>query len=238
MAVKLRLMRMGRKGQPFYRIVAVDSRKRRDGAYIDKIGHYNPLKNPSDLVVDDHKALKWLNRGAIPTDTVRNLLSRRGIMMAFALQKKGVQEEELWDQVSRFRLEKEEKLKAIAAEELAAKSKTEAPEAKVEAEAAEESAVEEKEETPAKEEAAEAETESVEETAVEAEKEPEKEATEPADKKVEAEVEESPADAEVAEVSAEESVAEEEQEKEIAEEKKAKKSQDSTPEIPKPEGEA
>ena len=73
MAVKLRLMRLGRKGQPFYRIVAVDSRKRRDGAYIEKIGHYNPLRRPAEVVVDDDKALKWLNRGAQPSDTVRDL---------------------------------------------------------------------------------------------------------------------------------------------------------------------
>jgi small subunit ribosomal protein S16 len=111
-AVKLRLMRLGRKGQPFYRIVAVDSRKRRDGAYIEKIGHYNPLRRPAEVVVDDDKALKWLSRGAQPSDTVRNLFSRQGIMLAFHLQKKGFKEEEIRDQVARFRFEKEEKLKA------------------------------------------------------------------------------------------------------------------------------
>lgn len=112
MAVKLRLMRIGRRNQPYYRIVAVDSRNKRDGAFIENIGQYRPLTRPSEVVVDDQKALKWLNLGAEPTQTVRNLLSRKGIMMAFHLQKKGLKEDEIWDQVSRFRLELEQKLQA------------------------------------------------------------------------------------------------------------------------------
>lgn len=111
MSVKLRLMRTGRRKQPAYRIVAVDSRVRRDGAYIEKIGHYNPLTRPAEVILDDQKALKWLNEGATPSDTVRNLLSRRGLMLAFDLQKHGVQEEEIWSKVAQYRLEKEEKLR-------------------------------------------------------------------------------------------------------------------------------
>ncbi len=107
MAVKLRLMRLGRKGQPFYRIVVVDSRKRRDGAYIEKIGHYNPLAKPAEVILDDARALKWLHDGAIPSDTVRSLLSRRGIMLAFDLQRRGLTEEEINTRVANFRLEKE-----------------------------------------------------------------------------------------------------------------------------------
>ncbi|MBU0517848.1 30S ribosomal protein S16 [bacterium] len=127
MAVKLRLMRMGRKAQPFYRIVAVDSRNRRDGAFIEKIGHYNPLCRPAEVVIDDTKALKWLNRGAIPSDTVRNLFSRRGVMMAFALHKKGIAEEEIWNKVSQFRLDKEAALKAKEETVIAAQEKKVAP---------------------------------------------------------------------------------------------------------------
>ncbi len=136
MAVRLRLMRLGRKGQPFYRIVAVDSRKKRDGAYIEKIGHYNPLRRPAELVMDEEKALKWLSEGAIPSDTVRNLFSKQGVMMAFDLQKRGMGEEEIKDKVARFRMEKEEKLKALeeaAIAEQAKKMKTQPP-AKVESE--------------------------------------------------------------------------------------------------------
>mgnify|MGYP005835941493 CR=1 FL=1 len=112
MPVKLRLMRVGRKGQPFYRIVAVDSRKRRDGAYIEKIGYYNPLTKPADVVIDDDLAMKWLNHGAVPTDTVRSLLSRRGILLTFDLKKRGLPPEEISNRVAKFRSEKEASLLA------------------------------------------------------------------------------------------------------------------------------
>ena len=79
MAVKLRLTRMGAKGRPFYRIVATDSRRKRDGEYIELIGTYEPI-NDSKVKINEEVALKWLERGAIPTDTVRNLFSKNGIM--------------------------------------------------------------------------------------------------------------------------------------------------------------
>jgi len=79
MAVKLRLKRMGSKQKPFYRIVAADSRSPRDGRFIETIGTYNPIKNPAELTIDEEKALKWLNNGAIPTDTVKNLFTKNGI---------------------------------------------------------------------------------------------------------------------------------------------------------------
>ncbi len=83
MAVKLRLKRMGAKKKPFYRIVAADSRSPRDGKFIEEVGYYDPTKNPAVIKVDSEKALKWLSTGAIPTDTVRNLLSKEGIMKQF-----------------------------------------------------------------------------------------------------------------------------------------------------------
>jgi len=87
MAVKLRLMRMGAKKKPTYRIVATDSRRKRDGQYIELIGTYEPIKD-SKININEEVALKWLDRGAIPTDTVRNLLSKEGIMKKFADSKK------------------------------------------------------------------------------------------------------------------------------------------------------
>ena len=72
MAVKLRLMRMGAKKKPFYRIVAADSRSPRDGRFIEVIGTYNPLVSPAETKVDEELAIKWLKNGATPTDTVRN----------------------------------------------------------------------------------------------------------------------------------------------------------------------
>ena len=76
--VKLRLTRMGSTKAPFYRIVAMDSRKARDGKYIDQIGFYNPVSEPKQIVIDADKAKEWLAKGAQPTDTVRGLLKKSG----------------------------------------------------------------------------------------------------------------------------------------------------------------
>ncbi len=80
MAVKIRLTRMGKKKNPFYRIVVADERTRRDGAPIEEIGYYNPLTDPADVKIDAEKATKWLNNGAQPTDTVRALLKKNNII--------------------------------------------------------------------------------------------------------------------------------------------------------------
>lgn len=84
MAVKLRLKRMGAKQRPFYRIVASDSRNPRDGRFIETVGTYNPIAKPVEVNINEEKALYWLGNGAIPTDTVRNLLSQQGIMKKYA----------------------------------------------------------------------------------------------------------------------------------------------------------
>ena len=88
MAVKLRLKRMGSKQKPFYRIVAADARSPRDGRFIETVGTYNPIKKPAEVKVNEALALKWLNNGAIPTDTVRSILSKEGIMAKYAEAKK------------------------------------------------------------------------------------------------------------------------------------------------------
>ncbi len=88
MAVKLRLKRMGAKQRPFYRIVAADSRFPRDGRFLEVVGTYNPITNPAEVKIDEEKAMKWLNNGALPTETVRNILSKEGIMKKFAESKK------------------------------------------------------------------------------------------------------------------------------------------------------
>ena len=80
MPVKLRLQRHGKKGKPFYWLVAADSRSKRDGRYLEKIGTYNPNTNPAAVNIDNDRALNWLEKGAQPTDTARTLLSYRGIM--------------------------------------------------------------------------------------------------------------------------------------------------------------
>lgn len=89
MAVKLRLLRMGSKQKPFYRIVAADSRYPRDGKFIETVGTYNPIKGREVVSVDEQKAMKWLKNGAQPTDTVRDILSRSGVMKKFHEEKMG-----------------------------------------------------------------------------------------------------------------------------------------------------
>lgn len=79
---------MGKKKQPVYRIVAADSHFARDGRVIEYIGRYNPRSNPREVVIDEEKALKWLSEGAQPTDTVRNLLSEKGILQKWTESKK------------------------------------------------------------------------------------------------------------------------------------------------------
>ena len=89
MAVKLRLKRMGSKQRPFYRVVAADARSPRDGRFIETVGTYNPLANPAEIKIDEELAIKWLKNGATPTDTVRNIFSKAGIMEKFAKEKQG-----------------------------------------------------------------------------------------------------------------------------------------------------
>lgn len=80
MAVKIRLKRIGAKKSPFYRIVVADSRYPRDGRFIEEIGTYNPLVNPAEVKVDGEKVTTWIKNGAQPTDTVKSLLKKAGVI--------------------------------------------------------------------------------------------------------------------------------------------------------------
>ena len=80
MAVKIRLRRMGATKAPFYRVIVADSRSPRDGRFIEEIGYYNPIVEPAQLSIDADKAKKWLNNGAQPTETVKALLKKSGIV--------------------------------------------------------------------------------------------------------------------------------------------------------------
>jgi small subunit ribosomal protein S16 len=84
MAVKIRLKRIGTHKKPFYRVIVADSRSPRDGRFIEEIGTYDPVKKDAPVKVDEGKALDWLKKGAVPTDTVRSLLSKVGIMKQYA----------------------------------------------------------------------------------------------------------------------------------------------------------
>ena len=83
MSVKIRLKRMGSKKNPFYRIVVADSRSPRDGRFIAQVGTYNPLTEPDQVKLEEEDILGWLNNGAQPSDTVKNILSKAGIMKKY-----------------------------------------------------------------------------------------------------------------------------------------------------------
>ena len=87
MAVRIRLKRMGAKKRPFYRLVVAPSTAPRDGRFIETIGYYNPLTDPATVQVDVEKALYWLEQGAQPTDTVRDILRRAGVLEALRQRK-------------------------------------------------------------------------------------------------------------------------------------------------------
>jgi small subunit ribosomal protein S16 len=140
LAVKLRLRRLGRKKRPFYRIVAADSRAPRDGRFIEEIGLYNPLTEPATVEVQEDRVMYWLGVGAVPSKTVKNILSHRGIILKFDLQKKGVPEEKITEELKKWevlQIEKMRRAEAKKAEErekkkVAQEEETEAPVPEVE----------------------------------------------------------------------------------------------------------
>ncbi|MBI3922067.1 MAG: 30S ribosomal protein S16 [Armatimonadetes bacterium] len=81
--VKIRLRRLGSRNQPTYRVVVAESASPREGRFIETLGHYNPLRQPALIVIDEEKALKWLRQGAQPTETARSLLAKQGIWQKF-----------------------------------------------------------------------------------------------------------------------------------------------------------
>ena len=145
MATKIRLARHGKKGKPFYHIVIADSRAKRDGRYIERIGSYNPNINPALIDINFDRALYWIGVGAQPTDTVRAMLSYRGLMLKKHLQigviKGAMTQEEADKKFEAWLAEKDAKIegkasKVAADKEAAKKAKLEA-EAKVNAARAE-----------------------------------------------------------------------------------------------------
>ena len=96
-------MRVGRKKIPCYRVVVMDSRKRRDGAYLEQLGVYHPNEKPARVEIKDDRTLYWLSVGALPTDTVRSLLSAQGIMTRFDLTKRGAKSEQVEAAVSKVK---------------------------------------------------------------------------------------------------------------------------------------
>ena len=167
MPVRLRLRRLGRKGRPYYHIVAADSRARRDGRYLEKVGTYNPVADPAEITVDHDLAIKWLKNGAQPSNTVKAILRYTGVNLKYALIKQGKSEEEIERIYGKWLEEKEAKISAkknnlretaAAKKEAALKHESEVRQAKA-AEIAKKNAPEEPEAPAAEEGAGEAEAE-------------------------------------------------------------------------------
>jgi small subunit ribosomal protein S16 len=193
LAVKIRLKRMGKKKQPFYRIVVADSRAPRDGRSIEKIGHYNPIPDPAELVINEERLFHWMDQGAKPSDTVFSLLRGRGLTLKYELVSRNADEATISKEMHKWELARDDRGKKVAAaesaklaaaeaakqaEEDAAKKAEDAEAAAKKAEEAAKAAeqVEETEEAPevveevaAEEETVEAPAEVVEEVAVEEE---------------------------------------------------------------------
>jgi len=111
LAVKLRLRRIGKKKQPVYKVVAADSRSPRDGKFLEAIGIYNPLTDPLTLDIKEDRAMYWLNVGAQPTDTVKSLLSQKGIILKKELQSRGLSEEKIQEEMDNWAKIREAKVK-------------------------------------------------------------------------------------------------------------------------------
>lgn len=116
MPVKIRLQRHGKKGKPYYWIVAADARSKRDGKYLEKLGHYNPNVNPADINIDMDGAVKWLDNGAQPTDTARAILSYKGVLLkkhlAVGVKKGALTEEQAEKKLQAWLEEKQAKIDA------------------------------------------------------------------------------------------------------------------------------
>ena len=127
MSVKLRLRRMGKKKQPLYKVVAADSRSPRDGKFLESIGLYNPLTDPSIIEIKEDRALYWLGVGAQPTETVKSLLSKKGILLKRELIRKGLSEDKVEAELESWKKLKEAKSKGVTSSKKAkAVTKTEA----------------------------------------------------------------------------------------------------------------
>jgi small subunit ribosomal protein S16 len=130
LAVKLRLRRMGKKRQPVYKVVAADVRSPRDGKFIEAIGLYNPKTDPATIEIQEDRALYWLGVGAQPTDTVKNILSSKGILLRRELTKRGLSEEQIelqlteWKSAQEAKIADKQKKKEEAANKKAKKSET------------------------------------------------------------------------------------------------------------------
>jgi len=154
LATKIRLKRIGRRNRPFYRLIVIDSRKRRDGASIEQIGWYNPIDPKHSYEIMDDRILYWLGEGAIPSNAVKKIMKRDGLALRWHLMQQGVDEKEIEIEIKKWELNREDTLasrEAKKAEKLEKKKeKPEVASAKTDEPAAEESGSDESEAASAK----------------------------------------------------------------------------------------
>ena len=143
MATKIRLKRIGRRNRPFYRLIVIDSRKRRDGASIEQIGWYNPIDPKHSYEIMDDRILYWLGEGAIPSNAVKKIMKRDGLALRWHLMQQGVDEKEIEIEIKKWELNREDTLASREAKEAEKlekkKEKPEAASAKADEPVAEES---------------------------------------------------------------------------------------------------
>ncbi len=211
MSVKLRLKRMGRKKIPVYRVIAIDSRRQRDGKELERLGIYNPLPENPIFQIDEDRLFYWLEQGAQPSDTIRNLMKDHGLALKWHLKSQGKSQEEINREYQKWQLLRESKMPAVAdqekreEEEAPQKAEREAAKKTPAEEAAEEAAAAGVEEVEPAEDATETEVEDTAEASTEEDSQEKKEEA-AGDDTVEA-TEETPEEA--AEMSEEETAAEE-----------------------------
>jgi small subunit ribosomal protein S16 len=114
LAVHLRFRRVGRKKVPIYKLVAADSRAARNGKFIEAFGLYNPMAQPMEFEVKEPRLFYWLERGALPSDTVRTLLSRKGLWLRWSLMRRGIDEATISAELAKWQALQEEKLRREA----------------------------------------------------------------------------------------------------------------------------
>ena len=158
MATKIRLKRIGRRNRPFYRLIVIDSRKKRDGAAIEQVGWYNPIADENSYHIIGDRVLHWLGEGAIPSDAVKKIMRQEGLSLRWHLMQQGVDEKEIEKEMKKWELNREnvladreaKKVEKLLKKEEASKSEA-APKVPAEEKAEEASEAEVAPEAPAEE---------------------------------------------------------------------------------------
>ena len=117
MATKIRLKRIGRRNRPFYRLIIIDSRKKRDGAAIEQVGWFNPIDSEKSYEIKEDRILYWLSEGAIPSDAVKKLMKRDGLALRWHLMQQGVDAKEIEKEIKKWELNQESALATREAKE-------------------------------------------------------------------------------------------------------------------------